>query len=485
VSFFIGVFPILTAILIDPAGVKGFMFVIPWLLMVVTVGVLLSIWSPDYVWKVLLWLILFQEISLMILANFFGGDVTTALNLSKDLFALSVLSVLLLKPNLRIRVTFIDTLAVAFIGLNVFSFLFSLGKTPLFALGTAFKQNIMPYCLFLIGRLLPMPFEAQPKLVRLLINAGFFVAVFGLLERFLLGDRFWIWLGIYELAKNEGVFGLFNLLQGYGATRAPTIFYFMGDPSLRRLASIFGQPPLTSYFLALPLIILLFVSPLYAYGKVKTKVLIATIGATLVLTVGRGGEIIGGIGVMMLFLKRNKLLFAITGMIFLVMFSLSSDLRYMFSFEAIRFRHLKGLLNGLAVALETPFGHGVGSGGNYANWYGLQSQGGVVQESYVGSLGYQLGIVGLGMYALFRLLLFYRLYFFKTEARLPLFYSQFSQAIGVATLGAFVASFLAEAAVGFLSTGLYMLCAGMALRNILLQTSGKRNEHWKLAKVKH
>lgn len=469
--FFISIIPILSAIPINFAHNYAIVAV-PWLIAVAASGIFVTIKSPYFVWKILLWLVLFQEISLMILANYFGDPVTTVLNLSKDIFALSVLFVLLLNPSLRIRITFIDLLAFGFIGLNGLSFIFSFGKTSTFALAASFKQNVMPSFLFLIGRSLPISLRHQINVVRLLVKVGLIVAIFGLVERFILGDGFWLWLGIHELAKNEGVYDLFGLVRGSGIDRLPVIFYFMGDPSLRRLASIFGQPPVASYFLALPFVILLFVSPPYAYSKSKARIAILAIGASLALTIGRGGIIIGGLGLATNYLKRNILKFVGISLLFLILFLISSDARRVFSFDSIRNRHLKGLLNGVAIAQEEPLGRGLGSGGNYANWYGQRTEGGVVQESYVGALGFQLGIVGLSIYSLLYLLLFYQLYV-RDDSKLPIFHRQFSQAIGTAVLGVFIASFFAEAAIGFLSTGFYMLCAGMALRNTLLPTHKK------------
>ena len=464
--FFVSLIPILIAIPINSAH-NYVMVAVPWLIVVMASGVFVTIKSPYYVWKVLLWLVLVQEISLMILANYFGNFVTTALNLSKDIFALSVLFILLLNPRLRIRITFVDMLALGLVGLNGLSFILSFGKTTQFALIATFKQNVMPACLFFIGRLLPISLKRQIGVVRLLISAGLIVAILGFIERFILDDSFWIWLGIHELAKNEGVYGLFALVPGVGINRLPVIFYFMGNPSLRRLASIFGQPPVASYFLTLPFVILLFVPPPYAYSKSKARLSILAIGVSLALTIGRGGIIIGGLGLTMKYLKRNVLKFIGTILLLLIFLLILPDVRNAFSLDSIRNRHLKGLLNGVAIAQKEPLGRGLGSGGNYANWYEQGTEGGAIQESYVGALSFQLGLVGLTIYSLFYFLLFYRLYF-RSDSKLPMFHRQFGQAIGTAILGVFVASFFAEAAVGFLSTGFYMLCAGMAYRNTLL-----------------
>ncbi len=451
--------------------------VLPFLAALAIISAHASLKSPYLVFKILVFLVVFQNIVLIVLSNFFSSAGIFSLMIAKDLFAVVALVIFLSRTSWKqFRFTRVDYLALAFLALNIF-YLFFFHSQSIFVRLVSFKENVMLYLLFFLGRTLPLDDEKFHKSVKLIINAGIFVALFGFLERFFLGDQFWIGLGIHELAKDQKVYDVFRF-EAFGKEIASPMFYFVGNLSLRRLASISAQPPLTSHFLALPFLILFFSPSMFSSDRVKVFLARFSIGLAILLTIGRAGILIVGIGIILAYWKKSwrkgaaLVILLVFGVLAVNMLSSVFNLQYgIFSLQHGGGRHLAGLVMAMA-SLNHPFGHGLASGGDYASWYGDEEIREIsTWESYVGSLGYQMGLIGLGLFLMICLSLFYLL-FVKKQKFAPPSQQKFNQAVGAAVLGMMVAAFFSAAASGFQSSGFYFVYAGLCLSR-LAQARGK------------
>lgn len=444
--------------------------VIPFLVGIVIISAFASLRSPYLMFKILLFLIVFQNFSLIILSNFLDSTAIFSLMICKDVCAFAALIVYFMKYKFRkIKITAIDFLIIAFISMNVL-YLFFFHSSNLFAQLVSLKENIMLYIFYFLGRYLPLGQNQLNKTVKVLINFSIFIAVFGFIERFFLGDQFWISLGIHELARDQKVFDIF-LFGEYGKEIASPMFYFVGNLSLRRMASIFAQPPLTAHFLALPFLILLFHPKIYTKDKIKIQITMMLIGLAIVLTIGRGGILIVLIGIIFKYFKKSHRKTALAIILLLLLIFGVNSMSHYFNLEYGIFtlkhgggRHVGGLMMALA-SLTYPFGHGLASGGEKASWYGNEEARYMSYwESYVGSLGYQMGILGLVLFISINLLIFFRL-FFKRHDTLPDPQEKFNIAIATAIFGLLVTSFFTSASVGVQSSGFYLLYAGLCISN--------------------
>jgi hypothetical protein len=118
-------------------------------------------------------------------------------------------------------------------------------------------------------------------------------------------------------------------------------------------------------------------------------------------------------------------------------------------------KHLRGLTSGLEEMLTDPFGRGLGATGN---WSGAS---GSTNESTLGVIAAQLGIVGFVLYAGF---------FTAVIVSLAIaawnrtgIWSDIPLVLAGAMLGLFIVSCVSESASGVLGNAFYLLFAGWAL----------------------
>jgi hypothetical protein len=118
-------------------------------------------------------------------------------------------------------------------------------------------------------------------------------------------------------------------------------------------------------------------------------------------------------------------------------------------------KHLRGLSSGLEEMLEDPLGRGLGATGNWSDTPGAGN------ESTLGVLAAQTGVLGFGLYVFFFAAVTTSLVFAAwrrsgLRADLPV-------ALAGAMFGLFVVSWVSESASGLLGNAFYFLFAGWAL----------------------
>lgn len=398
----------------------------------------------------------------------------------------------------------VDLLAVAFLLLLALEFLISSGElSPKLTYGRRFAA---PLLLYLGGRLLIADRHHLLAGLRLVISVGLAVALFGLIERFILDVSFWSdrvdamtfyskqaeggllpagWVRLFE-GVPEGVFSAFPL-----------------DVPVRRLVSTFLEPTTLGSYLAFVLVILLFVPGLTnGRSRIAWSLGGLVLAAAVAATVSRGGmEIVLIAGAFILVFTGLRLLrrfrWAEAAVIVLVaVFLLSTLTVTSLSFSQFPNRraqvqdvlsseyvsgfpprevpltsppgerldpgaqaHVNGLYTGLEKMWEEPLGVGLGTAGS---WSQAPEVGG---ESTVGTVAAQLGAPGLVLWLAFHLALVASLAHAALRLRRvrQTMWSDLLMALAGALLGLSVIAWFSESASGLLGNALYFLFAGWAI----------------------
>ncbi|MED3793798.1 hypothetical protein P4571_15275 [Niallia alba] len=342
-------------------------------------------------------LYVFQNTIIGLGLNFSKSEVITQYNSIQTIIALSSLYGILVfaiiwldSPNKIVGnyekigfVMLITTIIYMFIG--EFNFVVSLG----------YARNLFLFIMFpLIGRMIVKHVRDIKIFLNYIFTISVFVALFGFVEMLFFTNDIWysiLHLDIVLNAKGMIVRNFSNL---------PSLFYtLLFEYKFRRMASFFMEPVNLSYFFAVPLI-LSFV--------LKKRILFVVFSLALILTFGKGGWLVTFIGICSILLLKLKefqrkdgftKLFLIT----LVLFVVLAYLYFKIS-PGTALPHLWGLMAIEQSLLNTPFGHGLGSGGNFAaidfegNWMNLLNTG---AESGVSALAYKMGIIGTSLYIFF------------------------------------------------------------------------------------
>lgn len=405
-----------------------------------------------------------------------------------------------------------DVLALALLVLLGVAFLVSSSDlSPKLTYG---RRLAAPLLLYLGGRLLVPDRGQLMAALRLLVAVGLAVAAFGLVERFVLGTGFWRHtvdaLTFYGKLAEGGLLPSDWVRSFQGVPEGIFSAFPVGVP-VRRLVSTFLEPTTLGAFLAFVLLLVLFVPGLVAekrgalwYGASLT------LAVAIAATVSRGAmeiALIGGAGVVVAgFWQRNRLpplrecaLLAAIGV-----FLLASLLVTSLSFSQFPDRraqiqdvlsvgvisgfpgykapppdpnaidvgvrtHVNGLSSGIEKMLQEPLGTGLGAAGGWSQAPEVGS------ESAVGTVAAQLGVLGLGLWAVFHLVLVASLAVCGLRERWAgdgvnaALLLTLSAALGGLT---FTAIF-SESASGLLGNAMYFLFAGWALAALVPAGRGR------------
>jgi len=460
--------------------------------------ILVAVLAPDVSGDMVRWLLVYKEGFYVVLvaagafllaARWLTGRRELTLVLAADLLALA----------------FLATLAVAFL-------VSSADFTPRL---TYLRRFAAPALLYLGARLLVQDRQQVMEALRLTMAVVVAVALFGLVERFLLGASFW----------QDGVDATAFYQRQIDAGLIPPgwLFVYRGLPDgifialplevpVRRLVSTFLEPTTLGAFLAFGLLLLLLAPP---RGRWRPPARIAAllVALALVATLSRGGMLVvvaavGFFGLVRLLESRQRFpwrdylpllpVLAVLGAgLVLTTFSFSQapdvkdrlqdvlEMRAVSGFDNVRpvsaapasdqpadpnahppgstaagaQRHLSGLTSGLDALRDDPLGSGLGTTGN---WSETPGQGG---ESMIGALASQLGIFGFVFWlgfvlaaiaALVRASLLQRAAGALARADLLLL-------LAAALFGLMATSWVSESASGLLGNAAYFTFAGWAI----------------------
>ena len=248
--------------------------------------------------------------------------------------------------------------------------------------------------IFLAGRLLPPSLQQMDRSLRYLVGLAILVALFGIIERLVLGD--WFWTRLLDVSHVRS-----SLVdQGFASNRSHLIhdmpanwFTFVSGVPVRRLVSTFLEPTTLGLFLAFAIATGAFAMAGWrARRRVGWVVAMSILTVTLILTLGKGGYlallIMGAVALLRAARSNALLILLLAGIIVGVGLLVGQFLPLGANLD----RHLAGLGSGMLHVLTDPLGSGLGSTG----FWGVQSS--IGNDSTLGAVASQLGILGAVVY---------------------------------------------------------------------------------------
>lgn len=278
-----------------------------------------------------------------------------------------------------------DWFGLLFIAFVLISGILTNSSIPIMSKITNSRNFIMPILAFYLGRLLyPEEIEIR-NIVKFLLNFAVITSLIGFIEFFLIND--------------DVLFDFINLPEVYYAkiglrTIPGTLFTRIGEFRSRRLISIFYDPITAGFFFTVTFV--------YAvqYKKIVYSIII---GLALFLTFHKASWAIAVFYIGIIFserLKRNIFRILIYSSFIGGFVALAYILIEIIPSSATV--HFIGLRSGIQSAINFPLGNGLGSGGYFSWMYGVTSSNKYAyqlgSESGIGSIGYQLGLLGLILY---------------------------------------------------------------------------------------
>lgn len=398
-----------------------------------------------------------------------------------------------------------DVLVVALLSLLlVWFFLSEADLSPRLTYGRRFAA---PLLLYLGGRLLPADGQRLFSGLRLVLVLGVGVALFGLVERFILGTSFWsegVEATVFYSKQVEAGLLPEGWIQMFRGLPQGIFSAFPLDVPVRRLVSTFLEPTTVGSFLAFEVIILLFVwgpasvgqRMIWALGAVVLALATAaTLSRGAMQTVLIAGGFVVALSGLRLLAPGRRMNAALAVLVALLLgstlavtsLSLSqfpnrrAQIQDILATEFVSGfpegvqrptapaggrplnrtvqAHVDGLSSGLEKMMEEPLGIGLGVAGAWGEAPEVGS------DSTVGTIAAQLGFPGLFLWLSVHLLLIASLTWLALRLRrqgqglrsdLPL-------ALAAALLGLLVTAWFSESASGLLGTAPYFLFAGWAL----------------------
>lgn len=360
---------------------------------------------------ILLVVLLFQNVALMLLLK--AGLVTESgarvLTATKELLLLGGLLALAgirfgrVVLTGRARRAVIPTLVFAWFALVAVHAL-AFGEPWLARLAGARAVLILP-ALYLLGYWLALSWRDTGRLIQVLVVVGVLMAAFGFVEAYLLPDTFWLDIGHEEFYLQK----IDRPVQD--ALYANMRFWFNGQP-IRRVASITGDPLISSYPMALVLVLVVAFFVYRARLHVTHPVLFVVVGAATLLTLSRGAVLTVLVAGCLVFLgKRSGRGLAWVTAVLLLGLVVATTL---FGDAILRVTtgagHIDELVQGLQRGVERPLGFGLGTASSLATGVARSSDiGGIVLgggDSYMGSLATQMGLPAVvAFYALMLLMI--------------------------------------------------------------------------------
>ena len=371
-----------------------------------------------------------------------------------------------------------DILALAFLGFVGLAFL--LGSEDLSSrLVNARRFASLPIFYFIGRLLLPRVSELRAASAAV-VWVGVAVAVFGLVEWFILGEAFWRdVVRILSFQEASISAGLQPEAQQHRDGLPYNWFTFIPF-KVRRLVSTFAEPTTLSIYLALaltlsPFAIRLRAGPPFALpinpAGIRAQLarwpwygiaIVAILALAMLLTLGKGGVMIAAVAAVIALANttRRLALRVVPALAVLAAISLAVGL-VIPGIEANVRDHLYGLMSGAVHLLQQPLGSGLGSTGFWGS--GLR----VGTDSTIGTIAGQLGLVAVVLWLGWAILVVRALLPPDSDPPgRPAIPTRLRQALAGALAGLFGLSLLSTSASGLLGVAAYLLLAGWAIATI-------------------
>jgi hypothetical protein len=428
---------------------------------------------------ILILLIIYQDISLIVLNitpffDLFGNLII----MSKEVVVIgTLLTILIYRHKLFNKINIADTFAILLIVYTTVyvmvpnSMLGGQDITIYFKLLSARTIVIYPL-LYLLGRSLIITARQFKNIVNFMFINVIISLVVGIILFMLSNDQL-IEIGLHRVFQLKWGEDSFELFEAAFTEGLPTTFYFqeltpaiIPYPGLRRFFGTSMDPVATGFILA---VLLFYIFLLEKKNKVVFKLVI--LGAGIAMTLSKGPFLVLILGFSLILFKRMKsYLVLIAGVIlgFILMINYSNF--EIFAIGAVKNR-ITGFIDSISLILSYPLGLGVGSSGfltmvnmghnPLTEEFDLIS---FAVESLLGTIGLQLGFVGVLLFLLFMVFLVR-----KTYSNWKQFedYNAFNAKISLATssimFGLLFVGILSSTGYGFIGVGLAYLLAGVVI----------------------
>lgn len=259
--------------------------------------------------------------------------------------------------------------------------------TGLTAASASYRNFVTPFLFLLLG-LLASRTSAARTYAALLVRLGMVVVVFGFFERF---THFWLWVPLDTLWEKKNI-------PVDPATHLPPNFFSseqLGGHQLRRMVSSFADPVNLGTFL-----FVVFVAAWFLHRRVA--VVLAVIAS--ILSISKGALL----GLLMFAFFRTRYLQSSTAAFLSASAAGAMGLAFFVYTEShstgSTAAHIHGLTMALAQLPTHPLGHGMGGTGVLAGLFSADTTT-VSSESGLGVIIGQLGVIGVGIFVVFFVML--------------------------------------------------------------------------------
>ncbi|SDP75366.1 hypothetical protein SAMN05216366_14815 [Selenomonas ruminantium] len=388
--------------------------------------------------KYLTIVLLFQNILSLFASNAISGSLGKIIILYKDIILWGIV-ILYTISSLKIRYAIIPLLFFCIYLLLEFL----QGSVDMYTRLVCFRQLLTPVILIIYGRALKLRQCDIYDYTRFLIKLGLYQAVFGLVERLVLGDEFWISLNISTLFDNKG-FSKWAM-SGLPGNYYSFDFYLLIGEGVKRLVGITTDPLLTAHYLALCLVFLIITGKEYCKN---IKIAFFFILVATVLTLSKGGMLIIVVAYICLLREKSK---KISYVAFMVV-----ALGLFVLIQNNLLRTLAIHILGITSAFEnvSMFGNGIGTAGNLASLGGGSITAG---ESFWGLILGQLGVFGL--------ILFVFMISAVLKAALKYNKEKICYAVIIYVIAVMIEGIVSESAINYVGSGCGFIMLGVLSKN--------------------
>ncbi len=379
---------------------------------------------------------------------------------TKELFLLGFLGLIaLMRPRSSLRIAQRERWLLVLGGIlaGATGLTFLVHHLPVASVVFGLRSLTTPILFYLLGRLIWLRTAWRMPLDGLFLTLACALALYGFVEAYMLPQSWAINLGLPFMYAIKGL----DVLEFRNYGLLPNNFFFTDlDGPIRRMTSFIYEPLSYGYIQGTLLLFIIARTFRRGFQAVLLNPLIWLLGLSLLLNFGRGPILFFIIGLTFLLVPTPRR--AVWLALLLTAFGGS-----LYALGLIRDNtggtHILALLSGFSYAMQHPLGLGIGSAGFMAQYYlsdGTETT--AANESFVGMLGTQLGMIGLIAYLIVHISIAKRL----LQGHNPRSYgarAYYFRAAAGALIGLNVSALFTASSHGFLSCGLVYMLAGMMM----------------------
>ncbi|MBO0586105.1 hypothetical protein [Sporosarcina sp. E16_8] len=402
---------------------------------------------------------IFQNFVTIILMGPFNISAAYYLQYYKEFFLIILIAYLFLFKSRRMaKFNPIDLISILII-FYLIAVSFWISDGSLFGKMASLRQIIIPFLFYLLGKHIVMGTTDLKKFTNKIIGVGILMVAFGIFEGYIY-PTFWQDMKVINFFLARRGEELLTFIFG-----VPLSFYthdfqnIVGGP-VRRIASFVANPPVLGHVLGFLIVFLLF-SRKELNGK-KLTILFLSMG--LLLTLGKGGLLTVLVGAVfyLLFVIRKPLVTYFLGGVFTI--GVIMYLKVVFEHQLSGAKHVAGFTDNIIVALEHPFGAGLGTSGNLSELYNQSATIGS-GESFAGLVMGQLGIIGFIFFSLFFIFIMLNLLRIMKSFKSDRFLYTFTGALFSIVCAIFVGGIVTESAISYTSAGIPLFLSSVVINN--------------------